>query len=81
VQPRTGFETHPHKEMEIVTYVLGGEAPRPGARRAESLTCARAGKLTHKDSTGKEGVIGEEDVQLMSAGMVRVGQRAAPRRC
>ena len=25
IQPETGFSTHPHREMEIVTWVLGGE--------------------------------------------------------
>jgi redox-sensitive bicupin YhaK (pirin superfamily) len=25
VRPMTGFETHPHRDMEIVTWVLGGE--------------------------------------------------------
>ncbi|MBM3933335.1 MAG: pirin family protein [SAR202 cluster bacterium] len=25
VQPRTGFDTHPHRDMEIVTWVLEGE--------------------------------------------------------
>ena len=25
VQPKTGFETHPHRDMEIVTWVLEGE--------------------------------------------------------
>src|ERR1700741_857769 len=24
VQPGTGFETHPHRDMEIITWVLGG---------------------------------------------------------
>src|ERR1700756_2854378 len=25
VAPRTGFDTHPHQDMEIVTWVLSGE--------------------------------------------------------
>src|SRR4051794_24907832 len=25
VAPRTGFGTHPHRDMEIITYVLGGQ--------------------------------------------------------
>jgi len=24
IAPRTGFETHPHKDMEIITYVVNG---------------------------------------------------------
>ncbi|MBN1468355.1 MAG: pirin family protein [Fusobacteriaceae bacterium] len=25
IAPKTGFETHPHKNMEIITYVIGGK--------------------------------------------------------
>jgi len=50
VEPGTGFDTHGHKNMEIITYVLEGA-------------------LSHKDSTGKEGVaITPGEVQMMTAG-------------
>jgi quercetin 2,3-dioxygenase len=49
VAPGTGFETHPHRDMEIVTWVLRGE-------------------LTHRDSTGHQGVIYPGLAQRMSAG-------------
>lgn len=49
VQAGTGFDTHPHENMEIITYV-------------------RQGAITHRDSTGNEGVTGAGDVQIMSAG-------------
>ncbi len=49
VQPGTGFPTHPHQEMEIVTIVLSGS-------------------VTHTDGAGFRTVIGEGDVQRMSAG-------------
>ncbi len=50
VEPGTGFDTHGHKNMEIITYVLSGA-------------------LSHKDSTGKEGVaITPGEVQMMTAG-------------
>ena len=34
VRPGTGFETHPHQDMEIVTWVLQGLAGAPGLNRA-----------------------------------------------
>ncbi len=45
----TGFPTHPHDNMEIITIPL-------------------IGALQHKDSTGGEGIINKNDVQIMSAG-------------
>ena len=35
VAPGTGFETHPHRDMEIVTWVLEGVARAPGLHRAQ----------------------------------------------
>ncbi len=49
VMPGTGFGTHDHDNMEIVTYVLNGT-------------------LEHRDSMGARGLIGEGDVQRMTAG-------------
>jgi redox-sensitive bicupin YhaK (pirin superfamily) len=34
VAPHTGFGTHPHRDMEIITYVLGGAADERGHGRA-----------------------------------------------
>lgn len=45
----SGFGTHPHDNMEIVSIPL-------------------TGALQHKDSTGRQTVINENDVQIMSAG-------------
>jgi len=49
VSPGKGFGAHPHKDMEIITYIVDGE-------------------LSHRDSTGHEATIGNDDVQRMSAG-------------
>jgi redox-sensitive bicupin YhaK (pirin superfamily) len=49
VEPREGFPSHPHRDMEIVTVVLHGA-------------------LSHRDSTGGEGVLRPGDVQHMTAG-------------
>jgi redox-sensitive bicupin YhaK (pirin superfamily) len=45
----SGFGTHPHDNMEIISIPLKGA-------------------LEHKDSTGRQAVINENDVQIMSAG-------------
>jgi len=45
----SGFGTHPHDNMEIVSIPLKGA-------------------IEHKDSTGTQAVINENDVQIMSAG-------------
>jgi quercetin 2,3-dioxygenase len=49
VQPGSGFNMHPHDNMEIISIPLQGA-------------------LTHKDSTGTDGMIRTGDVQIMSAG-------------
>lgn len=45
----SGFGTHPHDNMEIISIPL-------------------IGAIEHKDSTGTQAVINENDVQIMSAG-------------
>jgi len=49
IRPGGGFPTHPHEDMEIVTF-------------------GHAGQLQHRDSTGGEGIIRQDDAQYMSAG-------------
>ena len=44
-----GFGSHPHRDMEIITYIIEGQ-------------------LSHRDSTGTEATIRQNDVQRMSAG-------------
>ncbi len=44
-----GFPAHPHRDMEIVSYVLEGG-------------------LAHRDSSGGEGVIRPDELQVMTAG-------------
>lgn len=49
VKGGSGFDAHPHENMEIISIPLKGA-------------------LAHKDSTGTEGIIYTDDVQIMSAG-------------
>jgi len=49
ISANQGFGAHPHRDMEIITYIVEGE-------------------LSHRDSTGTEATIKQNDVQRMSAG-------------
>ncbi len=49
ISANQGFGAHPHRDMEILTYIVEGE-------------------LSHRDSTGTEATIQQDDVQRMSAG-------------
>src|SRR5271169_3413560 len=49
ISANQGFGAHPHRDMEIITYIVDGE-------------------LCHRDSTGREATIRQNDVQRMSAG-------------
>jgi quercetin 2,3-dioxygenase len=55
VEPGTGFGTHGHEDIEIISYVLDGELSRQDSRGNGS-------------STGAQGVIVPGDVLRMSAG-------------
>ena len=49
ISANQGFGAHPHRDMEIITYIVEGE-------------------LSHRDSTGREASLKQDDVQRMSAG-------------
>ena len=49
VEPGHGYPQHPHRDLEIVTWVLEG-------------------RLRHRDSTGRGGVVAPRTVQRLSAG-------------
>ncbi|HET6598656.1 MAG TPA: pirin family protein, partial [Burkholderiaceae bacterium] len=65
IAPGTGFGTHSHRDMEIVSYVLSGEL----AHR-DSMGNGQPGPTPANGSTGAaaDGVIRPGDVQRMSAG-------------
>ena len=42
VQPGMGFGTHAHRDMEIITYVLGGPARAQGQHRHRARSSRRA---------------------------------------
>ncbi len=60
IAPGTGFGTHGHRDMEIVSYVLEGELAHKDSMGNGSAGSAEAGKAA--------GVIRPGDVQRMSAG-------------
>lgn len=49
VEPGSGYPDHPHRDMEVVTWVLQGA-------------------LSHRDASGRSGVVTPGRVQVMSAG-------------
>jgi quercetin 2,3-dioxygenase len=60
IAPGTGFGTHGHRDMEIVSYVLSGELAHKDSMGNGGAGAASAGKAS--------GVIRPGDVQRMSAG-------------
>ena len=64
IEPGTGFGTHGHRDMEIVSYVLSG-----ALAHKDSMGNGQAGQAGQADiSAGHSGVILPGDVQRMSAG-------------
>ena len=61
IEPGTGFGTHGHRDMEIVSYVLSG-----ALAHKDSMGNGQAGQS--EVSAGHSGVILPGDVQRMSAG-------------
>jgi quercetin 2,3-dioxygenase len=60
IAPGTGFGTHGHRDMEIVSYVLSGALAHKDSMGNGGASAAAAGKAT--------GVVRPGDVQRMSAG-------------
>lgn len=62
ILPGSGFPPHPHRNMEIVSY-LHGENLHPATGKLEGGEGIR-----HKDNTGSDGITEPGDVQVMSVG-------------
>ena len=65
IGPGTGFGTHGHRDMEIISYVLSGELAHQDSMGNGQPASARPGGPTAAAHTG---VIRPGDVQRMSAG-------------
>ena len=65
IAPGTGFGTHGHRDMEIVSYVLSGELAHKDSMGNGQAAAAAAGGPA---SEAQSGVIRPGDVQRMSAG-------------
>ena len=63
IAPGTGFGTHSHRDMEIVSYVLSGELAHQ-----DSMGNGQAAHAASNGQPGVDGVIRPGDVQRMSAG-------------
>ena len=76
IAPGTGFGTHGHRDMEIVTYVLAGAlahkdnmtTPMSPAASAPQAGALASGQPGGQQGNGNHGVILPGDVQRMSAG-------------
>lgn len=66
IAPGTGFGTHGHRDMEIVTYVLAGALAHTDSMGNGQQPGQQNGQPT--DSSKHDGVILPGDVQRMSAG-------------
>ena len=76
IAPGTGFGSHGHRDMEIVSYVLDGalahkdnlSAPKTPAASAPQVGALASGQPSGQQCNGNSGVIVPGDVQRMSAG-------------
>lgn len=62
----TGFDTHPHPDMEIMTWVLGGEL-EPNGR----LDTSDAARLTHAGNLSLVADHGGVEVMICTTGALR----------
>ena len=63
IAPGTGFGTHSHRDMEIISYVLSGELAHQ-----DSMGNGQAARAASNGQPAVDGVIRPGDVQRMSAG-------------
>ena len=68
IAPGTGFGTHGHRDMEIVSYVLSGALAHEDSLGNGSSAGSTADSSAGSTAGGHDGVIRPGDVQRMSAG-------------
>lgn len=81
IQPHTGFDTHPHKDMEIITYIIRGELTHQdsmGNKESLGRGCVQylsAGTgITHSEKNE-----GDEEVHLIQTWILPQAKGLNPR--
>jgi len=81
IQPHTGFDTHPHQDMEIITYIIRGELTHQDSMGNKE--CLGRGAIQYLSAgtgiTHSEKNEGDEEVHLIQTWILPEAKRLNPR--